>query len=110
MAKVPSRLEDGSPVIAFVELPAKILPSGYVPPEGRPPAIEPVPVRLFVIAKGKGADESDVYWVRGLDGNARSVVGEMYCTEESAKQFLLQEYGVQGAVWQSTEFHNDQSA
>jgi hypothetical protein len=108
MAKVPSRLEDGSPVIAFVELPAKILPSGYVPPEDRPPAIEPV--RLFVIAKGKGVDESDVYWVRGLDGNARSVVGEMYCTEESAKQFLLQEYGVQGAVWQSTEFRNDQSA
>ncbi|WP_374582857.1 hypothetical protein [Pseudoduganella sp.] len=98
---IPLFIDDGAPVVEYAVLQQKLLPKGYQP---RPHAeCQMSPVGFFIIAKGSGIDGEPVYWLRGLDDQGQTVVGDMYYTLESAREFLLVEYGVQGASWVSIE-------
>lgn len=97
MKTVPIHLEDGSPVVEYSELQQKLLPIGYQPPRDGGSLI--YPINLFIIAEGLGIDNEPVYWLRGLDEQGNTVVGDIYYTIESARNFLFDEYGVQDALW-----------
>ncbi len=97
MQNVPISLEDGSVVVEYLRLRQKLLPVGYQP---RQDGTGPIaPVDLFVIAEGPGIDNEPVYWLRGLDDQGETVIGDLYYTIESAREGLFAEYGLQGASW-----------
>jgi len=97
MQAVPISLEDGSTVVEYLRPQQKLLPVGYQPRQGGAGPI--APVDLFVIAEGPGIDNEPVYWLRGLDDQGETVIGDMYYTIESARECLFTEYGLQGASW-----------
>lgn len=101
MKTVPLLLEDGSPVVEYSRLRKKMHPKGYLPPKEGGRTIPQID--LFVIAVGTGIDNQPIYWLRGLDDFGNSVVGEMYYTLEAARNFLVNEYGVDDASWTSLD-------
>lgn len=106
MRTVPTFLEDGSPVLEYSLLRKKLLPKGYLPPADGGHRISPID--LFVITQGIGIDNEPVYWLRGLDDHGKTMVGDMYYTIESARNFLLDEYDVEDASWVAVDRLPDQ--
>ena len=97
---MPSRIPtsvDGLRVVQYATLPDKILPKGYMAPANGP-ALEPI--NLAVIAVGDTLDGESLFWVRCLNDQLETVTGDMYYSLPAAQRFLLDEYGVDGVVWQ----------
>lgn len=96
LLKIPEAVY-GNEVIEYAELPAKILPRGYVEPQNGQVPLQPID--LVVIAIGAGTDDELVYWVRCLNDQQEVVTGDMYYTVDSARDFLKIEYGVEDIKW-----------